>query len=276
MPSEALVVVDVFDDVATLTINRPHKLNALNYAVVGELSQMLHRIDSDDEIRAVVITGSGDRAFSAGADIAEFSGSIAKGGPAVLREFVIPGQQMTHQIQYFGKPVIAAVNGIAYGGGCEIVEACHLAIAADHATFAKPEIKLGFPPCFGGTQRLPRLVGRKRALKMILTAEPISAFDAHAVGLVNDVVPAADLRRAARSLARAILDKSPGSIRACIASVERGLNVSMEDGLAIEAAQFGVVAETDDVREGVAAFNEKRSAVFTHRRNGAVDLHGRP
>jgi enoyl-CoA hydratase len=183
-----------------------------------------------------------------------------RGRAAALREFVIPGQQMTHQIQYFAKPVIAAVNCLAYGGGCELVEACHLAIAADHATFAKPEIKLGFPPCFGGTQRLPQLVGRKRALKMILTAEPISAIDAQAIGLVNDVVPASEVVTAARALARAILEKSDGAIRACIASVERGLNASMDDGLAIEAAQFGIVAETDDVRKCVTAFNTRRDA----------------
>jgi enoyl-CoA hydratase/carnithine racemase len=258
MPSDALVIVDATDDIATLTINRPTKLNALNYAVIGELSLALHRIEADDAIRAVVLTGSGDRAFSAGADIAEFTGSIARGGQVARREFVIPGQQLTHQIQYFDKPVIAAVNGLAYGGGCEIVEACHLAIAADRALFAKPEIKLGFPPCFGGTQRLPRLIGRKRALKMILTAVPISALDAQAIGLVNDVVPAADVIRAAHVLAKAILEKSPSAIRACIASVERGLNVSMEDGLAIEATWFEVVAESDDVRERLAAFNNRR------------------
>jgi len=171
--------------IALLTLNRPDKLNALSYAMIDALMAALDRIECAPECRAVILTGAGDRAFSAGADIRGFAPSVAAGVEVALREFVRRGQALTSRLESFTKPIIAAVNGLAYGGGCEIVEAVPLAIASELAQFAKAEIRLGLPPCFGGTQRLPRLIGRKRALKMILTAEPIDAREAVQIGLVN-------------------------------------------------------------------------------------------
>lgn len=175
------------ESVAILTFERPAKLNALNYELIDSIVQALDQIEAEDQIRAVVLTGSG-RAFSAGADIHEFSQDVKLGPQIAHRKFVRRGQNMTRRIENFSKPVIAAVNGLAYGGGCEIVEATHLSMAVPEARFSKAEIAIGIPPCFGGTQRLPRLVGRKRALRMILTGEPITASEAKAAGLINEVV----------------------------------------------------------------------------------------
>ncbi|HEX2255277.1 MAG TPA: enoyl-CoA hydratase-related protein, partial [Afifellaceae bacterium] len=166
--------IEVEDRIALLTIDRPHKHNALDYATIDRLMEVLDDIEADGGVRVAILTGAGDKAFSAGADIAGFAGSVRAGAQAALREFVRRGQRLTARLESFPKPVIAAVNGMALGAGCEIVEAVPLAIASDRASFAKPEIKLGFPPPFGGTQRLPRLIGRKRAMHMILTAEPVS------------------------------------------------------------------------------------------------------
>src|SRR5919204_2696931 len=181
----ANLLSETTDGVALLTLNRPGKLNALDYALVDALSAALDAAEADGRVRVVILTGAGDRAFSAGADIAEFARSVDAGMEPALRDFVRRGQALTRRIENLSKPVIVAVNGIAFGAGCEITEAAPLAIASDRAQFAKPEIRLGFPPPFGGTQRLPRLVGRKRALQMILTAEPIDAQQAAQIGLVN-------------------------------------------------------------------------------------------
>jgi enoyl-CoA hydratase/carnithine racemase len=258
---ETVVLFEQSDGIATMTLNRPDKLNALNYAIVDRLSALLDEIEQDDSIRVVILTGAG-RAFSAGADIAEFSGSVRRGVETALREFVHRGQALTARIEAFPKPIIAAVNGLAFGGGCEIMEATALAIASERATFAKPEIRLGMPPTFGGTQRLPRLVGRKRALKMLLDAESIAAEEAQAFGLINDVVPHDQLLPAAKKLAARIMQWSPVAVTACLRAATRGLNVSIQEGLAIEASQFAVVAATQDLREGTAAFLQKRPARF--------------
>jgi enoyl-CoA hydratase/carnithine racemase len=260
-PAESVVLFEQADGIATLTLNRPDKLNALNYAIVDRLSALLDDIEQDDSIRVVILTGAG-RAFSAGADIAEFSGSVRRGVETALREFVHRGQALTARIEAFPKPIIAAVNGLAFGGGCEIMEATALTVASERATFAKPEIRLGMPPTFGGTQRLPRLVGRKRALKMLLDAEPIAAAEAHAIGLINDVVPHDQLLVAAKKLAARIMQWSPIAVTACLRAAMRGLNVSIQEGLAIEASQFAVVAATQDLREGTDAFLQKRPARF--------------
>jgi enoyl-CoA hydratase len=175
------------------------------------------------------------------------------------------GQAMTRRIENYPKPIIAAVNGIAFGGGCETMEACSLAIAAEHASFAKPEIRLGFPPPFGGTQRLPRHIGRKRANEMILTGEAISAEEALLIGLINHVVPAHDLLPACLRMADLIAANSAVAVTASLRAVTRGLNVSIDEGLAIEAAQFMIAAASQDAREGTAAFVEKRQPVFLHR-----------
>lgn len=248
--------------VSLLTVNRPARHNALDAATIDALLAALDDIETQPEIAAVILTGAGDRAFSAGADIFGLADSLAAGGDAALREFVARGQRLTARIESFPKPVIVAVNGLAYGGGCEVTEAAPLAVASEHARFAKPEINLGFPPPFGGTQRLPRLVGRKRALAMILSGEPISAAEALDIGLVNRVVPHDRLLAEARAMARVIAAKSPLAVRACLASVTSGLNMSVHEGLQMEAAQFARLAASADMREGVAAFAEKRAPAF--------------
>jgi enoyl-CoA hydratase/carnithine racemase len=244
-------------------LNRPHKLNALDYELIDQLMTILDEIEEDDEVRAIVLTGAGDRAFSAGADIAGFAASMRRGQMAALREFVRRGQRLTARIETFPKPVIVAVNGLAHGGGCEITEAAPLAIASERAEFCKAEINLGFAPPFGGTQRLPRLIGRKRALRMILTAEVISASQACAQGLVNEVVAHEKLLDAAVSLARSIASKSPLAVAACLGSVTRGINVPIDEGLAIEANYFARMVATRDIEEGISAWLERRQPHFT-------------
>src|SRR6478752_1985887 len=192
------ILLEINDGIALVTLNRPDKHNALNYALIDCLMAALDAIETDAGVRAVILTGAGDRAFSAGADIHEFSGSVRRGRDAAVRDFVARGQAMTARLEAFRKPVIAAVNGLAFGGGCEITEAVHLAIASERAQFAKPEINLGMPPTFGGTQRLPRLAGRKRALELLLTGEPFSPARALEIGLINMVVPHERLLQTAR------------------------------------------------------------------------------
>ncbi|MEQ8228849.1 MAG: crotonase/enoyl-CoA hydratase family protein [Rhodospirillales bacterium] len=253
-------------NLAILTLNRPDQLNALNYALIGGLMTHLDTIERDDAIRAVIVTGSGDRAFSAGADIKEFAHSVAAGVEVALRDFVARGQALTSRIERFPKPIIGAVNGLAFGGGCEILEAMPLAVAADTATFAKPEINLGFPPPFGGTQRLPRLIGRKRALEMILTGDPITAAEAFQAGLVNRVVPLSKLISEAEKLALRIAEKAPVSVAASLIAVTRGINLSIDEGLAVEAAQFARAAATDAVAQGIGSFLDRSNA-----RQGAAE-----
>ena len=245
--------------IAVLTLNRPDKLNALDYALIDTLAAALDDLEADPAVRAVVLTGAGDRAFSAGADICEFAGSVEAGLEPALRDFVRRGQRLTRQIEGYSKPLIAAVNGIAFGAGCEITEAAPLAVASDRARFAKPEIRLGFPPPFGGTQRLPRHVGRKRALEMILTGEPIDARQAERIGLVNRTVEHEALLSEARLLADRIVRHSPAAVAACLRSVTRGLNVSIDEGLAIEAMHFGSMVPTPDIRRGIEAFLSRNS-----------------
>jgi len=248
-----------------LTLNRPEKLNALSYELIDELMDRLDALERDDTVRCLVLTGRGNKAFSAGADIAGFAPDVAASPETAARRFVARGQAMTRRVENYPKPIIAAVNGMAFGGGCETMEACSLAIAAEHATFAKPEIRLGFPPPFGGTQRLPRHIGRKRANEMILTGEPISAEEALLIGLINHVVPANDLLPACLRMADLIAANSAVAVTASLRAVTRGLNVSIDEGLAIEAAQFMIAAASPDATEGTAAFVEKRKPVFGHR-----------
>ncbi|WP_332825517.1 crotonase/enoyl-CoA hydratase family protein [Ramlibacter sp.] len=247
-----------------LTLNRPEKLNALSYELIDELMDRLDALERDDTVRCLVLTGQGNRAFSAGADIAGFAPDVAASPETAWRHFVARGQAMTRRVENYPKPIIAAVNGIAFGGGCETMEACSLAIAAEHVTFAKPEIRLGFPPPFGGTQRLPRHIGRKRANEMILTGQAISAEEALLIGLINHVVPADDLLPACLRMADLIAANSAVAVTASLRAVTRGLNVSIDEGLAIEAAQFMIAAASPDAKEGTAAFVEKRQPVFCH------------
>jgi enoyl-CoA hydratase len=256
------VLFEIKGTIAFLTLNRPEKLNALNYATNDLLLQLLDRIEDDPGIRAVILTGAGDRAFSAGGDIHEFSQSIAAGPDIAVRAFVRRGQAMTARMEAFRKPIIAAVNGIAFGGGCEITEAVHLAVASERAVFAKPEINIGIPPTFGGTQRLPRLAGRKRALELLLTGDTFSAARALELGLVNRVVPHEDLLPAALELAGRILRHSPVVAAGIITAVTRGLNMPIGEGLQMESEQFARVAASYDTREGLNAWIGRRSPVY--------------
>jgi len=260
--SDDTVLLEIDDNIALLTLNRPERLNALSYALIDRLMAHLDLIEVEATVRAVILTGAGERAFSAGADIHEFSGSVARGANAAIRDFVRRGQAMTARLEAFRKPVIAAVNGLAFGGGCEITEAVHLAIASDRASFAKPEINLGMPPTFGGTQRLPRLAGRKRALELLLTGEPFPPARALEIGLVNAVVPHTDLMPAARDLARRIIRHSPGAIGCVITAVTRGLNMGIAEGLQVESEQFASLVASHDLDEGLTAWIERRQPAY--------------
>ena len=254
-----LVLIERRDAIATLTLNRPEKLNALNYALIDQLLDRLDAIEIDDGIRAIILTGAGERAFSAGGDIHEFSASVARGPDVAMRDFVTRGQRLTARLEAFPKPIIAAVNGLAFGGGCEITEAVPLAIASEHASFAKPEINLGMPPTFGGTQRLPRLAGRKRALELLLTGDVFSSERALALGLVNHVVAHDQLMPAARDLAERILRHSPLAVASILRAVTRGINLGITEGLLVEGEQFARMAPTADLRKGLEAWIARRA-----------------
>lgn len=260
----ALTEYDITAGIATITLNRPEKLNAINYALADALMATLGILESDASVGAIILTGAGKRAFSAGGDIHEFSQSVRGGTATAIRDFVRRGQAMTARIEAYSKPIVVAVNGLAYGGGCEIVEAAHLAVAADDAIFAKPEIRLGMPHTFGGTQRLPRLAGRKRALECLLTGDAFSAARALELGLINQVVPRADLLPAARSLAQRVLRHSPQAISAILTAVTRGINASIGEGLLIESEQFARLVPTEDLSARLAAWKQRRtgSAAF--------------
>jgi len=248
------VLMETVERIAVLRLNRPEKLNALNYATIDRLLALLDVIEADADIGAVILTGAGERAFCAGGDIPEFSESVREGPDAALRDFVRRGQTLTARLEAFPKPVIVAVNGLAFGGGCEITEAAHLAIASEHAEFAKPEINLGMPPTFGGTQRLPRLAGRKRALALLLTGDRFSPQAALEMGLVNAVVSHERLLVEAFALAERMLRHSPLAAARIISAVTRGINATIAEGLDIEAQQFARMVPTHDLREGLDAW----------------------
>lgn len=260
----AILKFEISNAVAVLTLNRPEKLNALNNDLLSAIVGTLDGIELDDAVRAVVITGAG-RAFSAGADITAFQPHLQAGPAEAVAHFMRPGHRMTRRVESFPKPIIAAVNGLAFGGGCELVESCHIALAADGAAFSKAEINIGIIPTFGGTQRLPRNIGRKAALELILSGREFDAAEAARLGLVNRVVPAADLLDAALGLASSLTTKPPLTIAAALTAVHRGMDASIDDGLAIEEAAFARIVPTNDAREGVAAFVEKRSPAFLGR-----------
>jgi enoyl-CoA hydratase len=244
--------------VATITINRPKVLNALNLDTIDELRRAILALRHDDGVRAVIVTGSGDKSFVAGADINELSRQTPTGG----REHALRGQHVFDLIENMGKPVIAAINGYALGGGCELAMACTIRIAADTAKLGQPEINLGIIPGYGGTQRLARLVGRGRALELLLTGDQISADEAFRLGLVNRVVAAAELMVEARSLAAALAAKAPVAVHYIIDAVNKGLEMPFPDGEVYEATLFGLVSTTEDMREGTAAFLAKRKPEF--------------
>jgi enoyl-CoA hydratase len=244
--------------VGVITIDRQRVLNALSTAVIDELRQAVLEVKHDNAIRVVIITGAGEKAFVAGADIKE----LAQLGPAEAREYAQRGQHVFDLIQNMGKPVIAAVNGYALGGGCELAMACTFRFAADTAMFGQPEIDLGLIPGYGGTQRLARLVGAARALDLILTGRRIKGPEALEIGLVDRVVSGGDLMKEVRDFASVLAAKPPLAIRAAIQSVTRGVELPLADGQFIEASLFGLVASSEDMLEGTRAFLEKRAPSF--------------
>src|SRR3984957_10350209 len=244
--------------IAYVTIDRPKVLNALNMATMQELKQVFSEIKDDPEVRVVLLTGAGEKAFVAGADI----GELSQHSPVSAKEYTHQGQAIVGWIQNLGKPVIACINGFALGGGCELAMACTMRLASDNAKLGQPEVKLGLIPGYGGTQRLSRLVGKGIAMQLVLTGEMISAQEAHRIGLVNEVVAAAELIPRAEAIAAKIIANAPLAIQYCIEAVNHGLDMTLADGLFLEATLFGVCCATEDKNEGTKAFLEKRQAEF--------------
>ena len=245
--------------VALVTINRPQVLNALNMTTLDELRHAALELKNDSEVRVVIVTGAGAKAFVAGADISE----LAELTPAAMHEHAVRGQQVFDAIEQLGKPVIAAINGFALGGGCELAMACTVRIAADSARLGQPEINLGLLPGFAGTQRLPRLVGKGLALEILLTGRHVAAEEALRIGLVTRVVPAASLLTEARAMASELAAKAPIAIRYILEAVNNGVESSFDQGQVLEATLFGLSASTADMREGTRAFLDKRKPTFT-------------
>lgn len=255
------VKVEISDSIAVVTIHRPEALNALNRHTLEELETVLSELRDTPEASALILTGSGEKAFVAGADIKEMEGMT----PLQALQMARRGQRIFSRVERFPKPVVAAVNGFCLGGGCELALACHLRIATENAKFGQPEVKLGLIPGYGGTQRLPRLVGRAVALEMVLSGEMIDAQRALETGLVNRVVPAEDLLTASRELCEKMLSNAPVALRLGLEAVVRGSEMPLEDACAFEASLFGVACSTDDMREGITAFVKKRRPEFKGR-----------
>ena len=255
------LLFEIRDGIAFATVNRPDKLNALNDQVMLDLAGAAERIATEGEIKGAILTGSGPKSFVAGADI----GDLSRQGPFDGKARAQRGQAVLRRLETCGKPVIAAINGFALGGGCELAMACHIRIASENAKFGQPEVKLGIAPGYGGTQRLPRLVGKGIALQLILTGEMIDAQEAYRIGLVNKVVPAADLLAESEKVLRGILAMGPLAVRLSIEAIDNGLEMTLDEGLLLEANHFGLLAATEDMKEGTTAFLEKRAARFQGR-----------
>jgi enoyl-CoA hydratase/carnithine racemase len=255
------VIYDKKGSIAYVTLNRPKVLNALNKATINELRAAFEDARDDSTIRGVIFTGAGEKAFAAGADIAEIANNTAVEAEEATRR----GQALTELIENLGKPVIAAVNGFALGGGCELAMSCSIRIAAESAKFGQPEVKLGVMPGYGGTQRMPRLVGRGPALRLILSGDIIDAAEAYRIGLVDELVPYAQLIEGAETVLKKIIANAPLSVKYALDAVNKGLETSVAAGLLIEASLFAVCASTDDKKEGTSAFLEKRAPKFQGR-----------
>src|ERR1700744_5421497 len=247
--------------IAYVTVNRPKVLNALNTPTWADLRTAFEDAKADASVLGVILTGAGDKAFIAGADISELADVDAYGAEESSRF----GQDVLNLIENLGKPVIAAINGFALGGGCETAMACTIRISAEHAKFGQPEVKLGLLPGGGGTQRLPRLVGKGRALQLILTGETISAQEAYRIGLVNEVVSASSLIERAETILKQIMANAPIAVKFSLEAANKGLETSQSEGLALEASYFGICAATEDKKEGTSAFLEKRAPKFRGR-----------
>jgi enoyl-CoA hydratase/carnithine racemase len=260
-PTLANLLYEKKDAIAYVTVNRPKVLNALSTPTWADLRTAFEDARGDDLVRGVILTGTGDKAFIAGADIGELAHATAIDAERSSRF----GQDVLDLIENLGKPVIAAINGFALGGGCETAMACTIRIAVDSAKFGQPEVKLGLLPGGGGTQRLPRLVGKGRALQLILSGGMIGAQEAYRIGLVNEVVPAANLIARAEEILKQIASNAPVAVRLSLEAVNRGMDTSQSEGFALEASYFGLCAATDDKREGTSAFLEKRMPRFHGR-----------
>jgi len=246
------------EGIATITFNRPKVLNALNRKTIEELQQVLLDARDDAAVRVLILTGSGEKAFVAGADINE----LAQQTPVTGKEFSIFGQGVLHLLETLGKPSICAINGFALGGGCELALACSIRLASKIAKLGQPEVKLGIIPGYGGSQRLARLCGKGVAHELCLTGEMITAEEAQRIGLVNHVYEPGELLPAAEAMARKIIEKAPLAVKYCMEAIERGVEMPQEEGLFLEATLFGLCCATEDMREGTKAFLEKRAAAF--------------
>jgi enoyl-CoA hydratase/carnithine racemase len=246
--------------IAYVTVNRPKVLNALNMATMEELRAAFHDIKNDAGVGVVILTGAGEKAFIAGADIGELAQHDAVSG----KEYTHRGQSVLNLIENLGKPVIACINGFALGGGCEIAMACTMRLASENAKLGQPEVKLGIIPGYGGTQRLPRLVGKGIAMQLVLTGEMITAQEAHRIGLVNEVV-AAELIPRAEAIAQKIIANAPLAVQYAMEAVNKGMEMTLAEGLYLEAVLFGVSCATEDKKEGTTAFLEKRQVQFRGR-----------
>jgi enoyl-CoA hydratase/carnithine racemase len=252
------ILVEKKNSIAYVTVNRPKVLNALNMATMEELRTAFHDIKNDAGVRVVILTGAGEKAFVAGADI----GELAKHDAVSGKEYTHRGQSVLNLIENLGKPVIACINGFALGGGCEIAMACTLRLASETAKLGQPEVKLGIIPGYGGTQRLPRLVGKGIAMQLVLTGEIITAQEAHRVGLVNEVVAPAELIPRAEAIAQKIIANAPLAVQYAMEAVNKGMEMNLAEGLYLEATLFGVCCATEDKKEGTTAFLEKRQVQF--------------
>jgi enoyl-CoA hydratase len=246
------------NSIAYVTINRPKVLNALNMATMEELRAVFHAIKADDAIRVVILTGAGEKAFVAGADLNELAKHNAVEGKAYTHK----GQSVLNLIENLGKPVIACINGFALGGGCELAMACTMRLASDNAKLGQPEVHLGIIPGYGGTQRLPRLVGKGIAMQLVLAGEMITAAEAHRIGLVNEVVPQPELIARAEAIAHKIIANAPLAVQYAIEAINKGMEMTLQEGLYLEATLFGVCCATEDKTEGTKAFLEKRAPNF--------------
>ncbi len=261
MPSYTNIKLEKKTKIAYVTIDRPKVMNALNMQTMEELREAFHDLKSDKDIRVVILTGAGEKSFVAGADINE----LQRNNPVEAKEYTHKGQSVLNLIENLGKPVIACINGFALGGGCELALACTMRLASENARLGQPEVKLGIIPGYGGSQRLPRLVGKGIAMQILLTGDMISAQDAHRIGLVNEVVPATELIPRAETIAQAIIKNAPLAIQYCLEAVNHGMEMTQEEGLFLEASLFAVCCATEDKQEGTTAFLEKRAANFQGR-----------
>lgn len=253
------LLVEKSERYAIVTVNRPDKLNALNVETVEELEQAMQALNEDETIRSIILTGAGEKAFIAGADISQITPLDSKSG----KNFALRGQKVFRYVEKMKKPVIAAVNGFALGGGCELAMACHIRLASTRAKFGQPEVKLGIIPGYGGTQRFPRLIGQSNALQLLLTGDMMNAENALRLGLVSEVFEPGQLMERAAALASQLAAQAPLAVRYILEAVYRGVDMDLENALGIEAEYFGKACATEDMKEGTTAFLEKRAPVFS-------------